>query len=466
MKKILTLFSVAAGVLALASCGGGAKNTFDCPESFDTETPVTVTFWNTMGKNLQEPLKEAIDEFKVLYPNVTVVSEQIGSYDDVRDQINTNMGTGDYPSMAYCYPDHVALYNEALITVPLDDVIEHPQYGFGGEQVLFDNAPVLEDFVPGFWAEGSQYEDGQTYTVPFLKSTEALFYNKTFFQKHNLEVPTTWEEVWEVCEAIKKIEPQATPLGYDSESNLFITLAEAYGYDYTKAEGDYFYFDNDGMKGLMKQFKEYFDKGYFTTGELCGGYTNTLMTDSSQTSRAYMCVGSTAGAKYQVSSTGEFETGVAAVPTAAGKELKCMSQGPSLVFFKKANPQEVVAAWLFTQYLLTPETQAKFAFASGYLPVTKPATATEVYQTFLNRAYKEDGSLNDIAAASSQQAVAQNDHYFSSAVFIGSSTARDQAASLMISILGDKEMTADNMVAKIDEYFEAAIKECRYQAGL
>ena len=63
MKKILTLFSVAAGVLALTSCGGGKKNTFDCPEAFDTATPVTVTFWNTMGKNLQEPLNEAIDEF-------------------------------------------------------------------------------------------------------------------------------------------------------------------------------------------------------------------------------------------------------------------------------------------------------------------------------------------------------------------------------------------------------------------
>lgn len=465
MKKILTLFSVAAGVLALASCGPKGGTSFDCPEAFDTETPVTVTFWNTMGKNLQEPLNEAITEFTALYPNVTVVSEQIGSYDDVRDQVNTNMGTGDFPSMAYCYPDHVALYNEALITVPLDDVIKHPQYGFGGEQVKFAG-PKQEDFVQGFWAEGSQYEDGKTYTMPFLKSTEALFYNKTFFENNKLAVPTTWEELWATCAKIKEIDPLATPLGYDSESNLFITLAEAYGYDYTKAEGEYFYFDNEGMKGLMKEFKQYFDKGYFTTGELCGGYTNTLMTDVTQTSKAYMCIGSTAGATYQVNSDGLFETGVTAVPKAAGKELKCMSQGPSIVFFKKANPQEVLAAWLFTQYLLTPETQAKFAFESGYLPVTTTATSTDYYQAFLNRAYNEDGSLKDIKAASSKQAVAQNDNYFSSPVFIGSSTARDQVAELVVGILGDKTMTADNMESKIAEYFENAVKECRYQAGL
>ena len=216
----------------------------------------------------------------------------------------------------------------------------------------------------------------------------------------------------------------------------------------------------------MKEFKEYFDKGYFTTGELCGGYTNTLMTDVTQTSRAYMCVGSTAGAKYQVNSDGLFETGVTAVPTAKGKELKCMSQGPSIVFFKKANPQEVIAAWLFTQYLLTPETQAKFAFASGYLPVTKTATATEYYQAFLAKAYNADGSLKDIAAASSKQAVAQSDNYFSSAVFIGSSTARDESANLVINILGDKSVNASNIEAKIAEHFKNAIAECRYQAGL
>ena len=120
------------------------------------------------------------------------------------------------------------------------------------------------------------------------------------------------------------------------------------------------------------------------TGELYGGYTNTLMTDTSQTSKAYMCVGSTAGANYQVNKDGLFETGVTAVPTAEGKELKCISQGPSLVYFKKDNPQEVIASWLFTQYLLTPEFQTKFAFASGYLPVTKTAVVSIMIEIIMN----------------------------------------------------------------------------------
>ena len=45
-----------------------------------------------------------------------------------------------------------------------------------------------------------------------------------------------------------------------------------------------FDFNNDGMKGLMKTFKENYDKGYFTTQTLYGGYTNYLLTDVSSPS--------------------------------------------------------------------------------------------------------------------------------------------------------------------------------------
>ncbi len=461
MKKLFGLFSIAAATLALASCTGKAKANFICPEEFDTETPVKVTFWNTMGANLESVLLEAVDEFTALYPNVTIESTQIGGYDDVRDQIITNMGTGDYPSMAYCYADHVALYNEAEITVSLDDVMSDSKFGFNGSELKFEGVKK-EDVVAGFLSEGSEFGDGLTYTLPFLKSTEALFYNKTFFDENKLTVPTTWEEMWDVCAKIKEIDPKSTPLGYDSESNLFITLAETYGYDYTSAKGENFLFNNDGMRGLMKTFKEKYDLGYFTTQNIYNSYTNTLMTDTSLDTRAYMCIGSTAGATYQVNSAGAFETGVAAIPHAQDKELKTISQGPSLVLFKKDNAQEVLAAWLFSQYLLTPTVQARFALASGYLPVTTPATEIKEYQDFLNKAA---GNKTGIAALATKQALEQRDNYYSSAVFIGSSEARDQVGNLIVQIMSDKTITKENADTKIKEYFDKAIKECEYMAG-
>ena len=315
-----------------------------------------------------------------------------------------------------------------------------------------------EDFVKAFFDEGRVFGDELAYTMPFLKSTEALFYNKTFFDEHKLTVPTTWEEMWDVCAQIKAIDPASTPLGYDSEANLFITLAETYGYGYTSYQS--FDFNNDGMKSLMKTFKENYDKGYFTTQTLYGAYTNSLMTDVSAPSRAYMCIGSTAGATYQVNSDGAFETGVTSVPKAANGAAKSMSQGPSLVLLKNDNAQSVLATWLFMQFLETPSVQARFALITGYLPVTNPATEIQQYKDFLDKAA---GNTAGIAALSTKQALAQRDNYFTSATFVGSSTARDEVASLIVKIMSDK---SGNIEAAINSYFDAAIKECKYQSGL
>ena len=54
----------------------------------------------------------------------------------------------------------------------------------------------------------------------------------------NLPVATTWDELWAQCEKIVEKYPTATPLGYDSEANWFITMAEQYGADYTVADAD------------------------------------------------------------------------------------------------------------------------------------------------------------------------------------------------------------------------------------
>jgi multiple sugar transport system substrate-binding protein len=460
MKKFIGLLSVAGAALALASCGGNNRNVFQCPENFDTETPVTIRFWHTMGQNIRDVLDEVITEFNEIpeYSNITIEHEQIGGYPDVRDQILKNLGTGDYANLAYCYPDHVALYNEAGISIALDDLLANEKFGLGGSEIKFDG-PVQEDYVETFFAESRVFGDGLAYTMPFLKSTEALFYNKTFFTQHNLKVPTTWEEMWETCARIKEIDPNSTPLGYDSEANLFITLAETYGYPYTSNLS--FDFNNEGMRSLMKTFKEKYDLGYFTTENLYGSFTNTLMTDVSLNSRAYMCIGSTAGATYQANKDKAFETGCAAVPFAANGKAKVISQGPSLVLLNTGDDQATLASWIFTQYLNTPTVQARFALATGYLPVTNPATEVAQYQTFLNGA---NGTPQGIAALSTIQAIAQTDNYFTSATFVGSSTARDQAEALFVKIMSDK--TSTDLDAAIKGYFDESIEICKYQAGL
>ncbi len=468
MKRIQALVMallMLAGVFSLSACSGPkAAPNFDVPEVGYDGSEVTITFYHTMGSNLSDVLNLYIEEFNKLYPNIHVQHEQVGSYDDVREQISTEITVSAQPNIAYCYPDHVALYNLAGVVATLDNLIESDitvTRADGSTEILGLTDEQKADFIEAYYNEGKQFGDGLMYTMPFSKSTEVLYYNKTFFDEHKLQLPTTWDELEALCAQIKAIDPESIPLGYDSEGNWFITMCEQYGSDYTSATGDHYLFDNETNRSFVKKFREWYQKGYLTTQTLYGSYTSGLFTAESGT-RSYMSIGSSAGATHQrpaatADGTYPFEVGIATIPQVNTSNKKVISQGPSVCIFKKDNPQEVVASWLFVKFLTTSVSfQAEFSMASGYVPVLKSVSENPEYAKFIANA---DGGKY-ISALSAKVCLEQESAYYTSPAFNGSSTARDQVGALLA-----KCLTADDggdVDAMIKKAFKEAIDECEY----
>ena len=447
MKKFLSItLAIALILTSMMGLTTASASAFDA--GYDG-SEVTIRFYHTMGSNLTTVLDAYIPEFNSIYPNIKVEYTSVGSYDDVRDQISTELTVNAQPNIAYCYQDHVAMYNLAMAVQTLDELIDSPAVGLTAEQKA--------DFIPGYYAEGAMFGDGKMYTLPMSKSTEVLYYNKTFFEANNIAVPTTWDELEAVCAQIKAIDPNSIPLGYDSEANWFITMTEQYGSPYTSATGDHFLFNNDTNKEFVKRFREWYKKGYLTTQEIYGSYTSGLFVSTEEV-KSYMSIGSSAGATHQrpkmVDGVYPFEVGIATIPQVDASNPKVISQGPSLCIFQKANPQEVIASWLFVKFLTTTvEFQAEFAMASGYVPVLKSVGEHPVYADFIAKA---DGG-NNIAALSAKVCVEQADAYYTSPAFNGSSTARDQVGLLLQKCLVDPSEDVDSMV---DKAFKDAIIAC------
>ena len=476
MKKFLAIIMLLALTMTmLFSCGPKPNpdpdtdkkvGNFEVPEVGYDGSEVTITFYHTMGSNLTDVLDPYIAEFNKLYPNIHVVHSKIGGYDDVRDQISTEITTGAQPNIAYCYPDHVALYNLAGSVITLDNLINSTievTRADGSKETLGLTKDQIADFIEGYYNEGKQFGDGLMYTMPLSKSTEVLYYNATFFAKHNLTPPTTWNEMEELCKKIKEIDPKSIPLGYDSEANWFITMCEQYGSPYTSASGDHFLFDNETNREFVKKFREWYQKGYLTTQKIYGAYTSGLFTSTNEV-KSYMSIGSSAGATHQrptanADGSYPFDVGIATIPQVSETNKKVISQGPSLCIFKKANqnPQEVVASWLFVKYLTTTvEFQAEFSMTSGYVPVIKSVSENETYKAFIDGA---NGGTN-IAALSAKVCLEQEEAYYTSPAFNGSSTARDQVGALLAKCLSaDDGGNVDEMIKKA---FKEAIEECEY----
>ena len=472
IKKLLLPLAAAVAVVSMASCDSkGKKNAnYEVPAELDTTKNINIVFYHTMGENLENVLKTAIDKFHVDYPNFTVESRKIGGYNDVLNTIQTQIANDEQPNLAYCYPDHVASYNRAKAVVQLDNLIDDAKFGFTAEQKA--------DFVEGYYNEGKSFGDDYMYTLPYSKSTEVIYYNKTEFEKNGWDVNKmkTWEGMMELCREIKKKYPDFYPLGIDSEANLFIETAEQIGSPYTSAEkGNYYLFNNDKNKAFVNQFKAWFDEGLYTTQSLLGNYTSSLFTatgkekDGTDKKRSFISIGSTGGASHQYPKDApqaeQFEVGVAPIPTYGNVNLKCISQGPSLCIFNKQDPQEVLATWIFVKnYLLDKEYQVAFAQESGYNPVLKscydvlvddPDNPVEdapkiTYSELLAKA--KGTSATGLISLTSNFCKSLVNNYFVSPAFNGSSTARLQVGDLFVAVISGTKTT--------DQAFEDAILEC------
>ncbi len=474
MKKRITAMLLMAvmllGIFSLAGCKKATNQNaaFEVPEAgFNPDEEVTITFTHTMGAKLQEVLNTYIAEFNKIYPNIKITHQSAGGWGDINGQINTEIAGGTQPNIAYCYPDHVAMYNIAKSVVILDNLIASDYVIKGTNETLGLTAEQKDDFIKSYYDEGLAYGDGMMYTMPLNKSTEVLYYDKTFFEENNLTVPTTWEEMWDTCEKILAIDPDCYPLGYDAEDNWFITLCEQMQTGYTSAEnGGKYLFDNDANKAFVKELREYYQKGYFTTQELYGSYTSNLFVETTDT-RCYMCVGSSGGASYQMSNNDTadgsfaFEVGVAPIPQYDANNRKTISQGPSLCILKgkDTTDQQVMASWLFVKFLCTNvDFQAEFSMASGYMPVLKSVTSNEAYAAWLDKG----NGYEYLVAKCVKVGIDGRDDYFVSPAFNGSSTARSQVGSLLLKCLSGEATDEASVNDLINKAFKDALAECEY----
>ena len=108
-----------------------------------------------------------------------------------------------------------------------------------------------------------------------------------------------------------------------------------------------------------------------------------------------------------------------------------ISQGPSVCIFNKDDPQEVLASWLFTQYLLTNDVQIAYAGTEGYVPVTSKVQGSDAYQDYLARSGEDNSAHYDVKIRASKLLLDNTQNTFVTPVYNGSASLRSAAGQMI-----------------------------------
>ena len=176
MKKLVTLLLAVLMLMVFAGFGLAEDITLDVIIAQYGPNTNNWFLGNGMdGSNFVKKFEEANPGIKL---NLEVVS-----WNDIYTVVSTRISNNNAPDILNI--DTFADYANEGLLLPVSDYCPEELFG---------------DFFPSFIEQS--VIDGVCWAVPDLASARALYYNADILEEAGVEVPTTWAELEDVCQAI------------------------------------------------------------------------------------------------------------------------------------------------------------------------------------------------------------------------------------------------------------------------
>ncbi len=427
------------------------------------KTPTTIEFWHPLDSSSSDFLTSCIEEFKEEEPNVIVEARSYRNYSDLYYGTVRNNVVGNFPDLVLNYPGYIAeMFDQAYgQPVDLDPYMSSVGYGWSDEE--------KSDFHANMLALGGEYAKEGTYSIPYNVTTECLYYNADALLGLDLSSfdstinggkaldasyldNLTWEELFEKLspalesyndslssEAKILKEGSESIIAFNSESNLFLNLAKQYGIGYTSVDKQTgepsFDFlkgeDKQKMQTLLKKWAGYAEKGYLVSTRSMDSYSYADTYFANQES--LFCVAFPSQKNY-ITQSATFNLGEAKMPHAEGRGQYSYASGAHLAMLNHDNHNRRVATWIFMKKFFEKSATLERSKDYGIIDIHKSSEAKSLYQ---NR--------TDVVSS-----------LFSYPSFKGSTTALNQAYTIMGNVIASPGEVDEN----IDSWFDSAYQAC------
>ena len=200
-KKIISAFlSIAMAVTMLAGCSGSSGQADKGSSKKEVSTAASskavsevkelegdITFWHsfTQGPRL-ETIQQAADTFMKENPKVKIKIETF-SWNDFYTKWTTGLASGNVPDMSTALVGQVAEMINSDAIIPLNYLIDE----IGRDK--FNEAALKELSV-----------EDNNYAIPLYAHAMVMWIRKDLLEKNKLEVPKTWDELYEAAKKLTK----------------------------------------------------------------------------------------------------------------------------------------------------------------------------------------------------------------------------------------------------------------------
>jgi sn-glycerol 3-phosphate transport system substrate-binding protein len=300
-------------------------------------------------------------------PQHTVKAVYAGNYEETTTKALTAAQAGDPPQVAVLLAIDIFTLIEEDVILPVSDIANSDA----------DKA-WIDSFYDGFMVD-TQF-DGKTYSIPFQRSTPVFYYNKDAWRAAGLDpevTPKTWDEMVEIGKKLTVKDSNGNVIQWGTRiPNLGLAGAWLFG-GLVKSKGDGLStdtgtearFDTEAAKASLEFMLRLADEEVMQPGGVTWGDTPKAFLEGQAAS-----IWTSTGNLAFINENAEFDWGVGFLPGGDGPGAPV--GGGNFYIFKETTDEEREAALDFVRFMTTPENQAIWSMATGYVAPSQAAWET------------------------------------------------------------------------------------------
>ena len=341
MKKFFALLLALTMVMGLTACGNGGS---------DEEVTLNIIAAQ-YGQNTAEWWKGFEADFEAANSNIDLVVDVV-SWNDIYTVVNTRIGNNQAPDILNI--DVFADYQAEGLLLPAEEYISKETY-----------AKFYQSFLD------QSVVDGTVWAVPDLASARAMYYNKDILAAAGCEVPTTWDELVDVCEKIKAYDSNIYPWGVDMTTDegqaCFAYYIWNNGGDFTDANGNWTLNSEKNVEAIE-----------FIIDMINNGLTNTDPANETRyanqdmfgAGKVAMMIGPNSIPTYCAEGGYNVNYGVASIPTNTGTSISQGVMDRFMCFDNDYSKAELEAIKTFFDFFYEDARYSDWVLMEGFLPAT------------------------------------------------------------------------------------------------